>query len=138
MTAMSSLTNLAVKIGINAVALWVAAWLVDGIGLAEGDSTFASKFTTVLLVALVFGVVNAVVKPIAKFFSFPVIVLTLGLFTFILNAFMLQLTEWIAEPLGLDFTITDFFWDAVIGALVITLVSMILNFVIPDADGDDR
>lgn len=138
MTAMSSLTNLAVKIGINAVALWVAAWLVDGIGLAEGDSTFASKFTTVLLVALVFGVVNAVVKPIAKFFSFPVIVLTLGLFTFILNAFMLQLTEWIAEPLGLDFTITDFFWDAVIGALVITLVSMVLNFVIPDADGDDR
>ena len=60
--------------------------------------------------------------------------LTLGLFTFIVNAFMLQLTEWISEPLGLSFSIDQFFWDAVIGALIVTVVSMVLNFVIPDGD----
>lgn len=128
------MVNLALKIGVNAVALWVAAFLVDGITLAEDSSTFASRFTTVLLVAVLFGVINAVVKPIAKFLSFPAIVLTLGLFTFIVNAFMLQLTEWISEPLGLSFAIRDFFWDAVIGALIVTIVSMVLNFVIPDGD----
>lgn len=128
------MVNLAIKIGVNAVALWVAAFLVDGITLAEDSSTFASRFTTVLLVAVLFGVINAVVKPIAKLLSFPAIVLTLGLFTFIVNAFMLQLTEWISEPLGLSFGIRDFFWDAVIGALIVTVVSMVLNFVIPDGD----
>ena len=62
------------------------------------------------------------------------IILTLGLFTFIVNAFMLQLTEWIAKPLGLSFTIDHFFWDAVLGALVVTIVSMVLNWVLPDDD----
>lgn len=128
------MVNLAVKIAVNAVALWVAAFLVGGIKLAEDGSTFASRFTTVLLVAVLFGLINAVVKPIAKLLSFPAIVLTLGLFTFIVNAFMLQLTEWISEPLGLSFSIDHFFWDAVIGALIVTVVSMVLNFVIPDGD----
>jgi len=82
----------------------------------------------------VFGIINAVVKPIAKLLSFPFIILTLGLFTFIVNAFMLQLTEWLAGPLGLSFTIAHFFWDAVLGALIITIVSMVLGWVIPDHD----
>jgi putative membrane protein len=121
-----------IKVGINAVALWVAAWLVPGITFGEGK--FGSKFATILLVAVVFGVINAVVKPIAKLLSFPFIILTLGLFTFIVNAFMLQLTEWLADPLGLSFTIAHFFWDAVLGALIITIVSMVLGWVIPDHD----
>lgn len=124
--------SILIKIAINAVALWVAAWLLPGISFGAGK--FGSKFATVVLVALVFGLVNTVVKPIAKLLSFPFIVLTLGLFTFILNAFMLQLTEWISGPLGLSFTIDHFFWDAVLGALVITVVSMILHWVIPDRD----
>lgn len=128
------MVNLVVKIAVNAVALWVAAFLVNGIRLADDGSTFASRFTTVVLVAALFGLVNAVVKPIAKLLSFPAIVLTLGLFTFIVNAFMLQITEWISEPLGLSFSIDHFFWDAVIGALIVTVVSMVLNFVIPDGD----
>ncbi len=130
------MVNLLIKIGVNAVALWVAAYLVDGLKLAEDDSTFAAKFTTVVLVAVVFGLINAVVKPIAKVLSFPAIVLTLGLFTFIVNAFMLQLTEWVSTPLGLSFAIDAFFWDAVLGALVITIVSMVLNFVLPDRDDE--
>ena len=131
------MVNLAVKIAVNAVALWVAAFLVGGIKLAEDGSTFASRFTTVVLVAVLFGLINAVVKPIAKLLSFPAIVLTLGLFTFVVNAFLLQLTEWIASPLGLDFEITKFWWDAVIGALVITIVSMILNWVLPEKEDLD-
>ena len=123
-----------IKIAVNAVALWVAAWLLSGISFGEGK--FGSKFATVVLVAIVFGIVNAVVKPIAKLLSFPFIILTLGLFTFIVNAFMLQLTEWIADPLGLSFHIDHFFWDAVLGALIITVVSMILHWVIPDRDED--
>lgn len=126
--------NFLIRTGVNAVALWVAAWLVDGIVLAGDDTTFASKFTTVILVALVFGVVNAVVKPIAKVLAFPAIVLTLGLFTFIVNAFLLQLTEWLSQPLGLSFVITNFWWDAVIGALIITVVSMVLSWVLPEKE----
>src|SRR5690242_4291878 len=123
-----------IKIGVNALALWVAAWLLPGISFGEGK--FGSKFATVVLVALVFGLVNAVVKPIAKLLSFPFIILTLGLFTFIVNAFMLQITEWIADPLGLSFTIDHFFWDAVLGAIIITIVSMVLGWVLPDGDDD--
>jgi putative membrane protein len=121
-----------IKVGVNAVALWVAAWLVPGITFGEGK--FGSKFATIVLVAVVFGVINAVVKPIAKLLSFPFIILTLGLFTFVVNAFMLQLTEWVADPLGLSFTIAHFFWDAVLGALIITIVSIVLGWVIPDHD----
>ena len=80
------MTNFLIRTGVNAVALWVAAWLIDGIHLADGDATFASKFATIVLVALIFGVVNAVVKPIAKVLTFPFIVLTLGLFTFVETA----------------------------------------------------
>lgn len=128
------MTNFLIRTAINAVALWVAAWLVDGIVLAEDGTTFASNFTTIILVALIFGLVNAVVKPIAKFLAFPAIVLTLGLFTFIVNAFLLQLTEWISEPLGLSFVIDAFWWDAVIGALIITIVSMVLSWILPEPD----
>ncbi len=131
------MTNFLIRTGVNAVALWVAAILLDGIVLAEDDTTFASKFTTIILVALIFGVVNAVVKPIAKVLAFPAIVLTLGLFTFIVNAFLLQLTEWIADPLGLSFVITKFWWDAVLGALIITIVSMVLNWVLPEKEDLD-
>lgn len=121
-----------IKIGVNALALWVAAWLLPGISFGEGK--FGSKFATVILVALVFGLVNAVVKPIAKLLSFPFIILTLGLFTFIVNALMLQITEWIADPLGLSFTINHFFWEAVLGAIIITIVSMVAHWVVPDGD----
>jgi putative membrane protein len=121
-----------IKIAVNAVALWVAAWIVEGISFGGGK--FGSKFATVVLVALIFGLVNTFIKPVVKFFSLPFILLTLGLFTFIVNAFMLQLTEWLAKPLGLSFTIDHFWWDAIWGAVIITIVSMILNWVVPDGD----
>lgn len=126
------MTNFLVKVGVNAVALWIAAVVVSGINLADASHTWTSKTVTIVLVALIFGLVNAVVRPIAKLLSFPFIVLTLGLFTFIVNALMLELTAAISKPLGLSFTIQHFFWDAVMGAVIITLVSMVLNLVLPD------
>lgn len=122
-----------IKTVVNGIALWVAALAVTGIRLGD-DPELSTRIVTVLLVALVFGVVNAVIKPIVSLFSFPFIILTLGLFTLVINAFMLQVTEWIAEPLGLEFSIDAFWWDAVIGAIVITLVSMVLNVLLPDGD----
>lgn len=126
--------NMLVKVGVNAVALWVAALVVQGVNLGEAGKSFGNQLLTVVLVAVVFGIINAVVKPIATFFSFPAIIVTLGLFTFIVNAFMLQITEWIAAKVGLAFSIDHFFWNAVMAALVITLVSMVLNLVLPDDD----
>lgn len=128
--------NFLIKTGINAIALWVAALVVSGINLAEDQAAWTSKVVTVVLVALLFGLVNAILGPIARFLSFPARVITLGLFTFVVNAFLLQVTEWISEPLGLSFVIDKFFWDAVFAAVVITLVSWVLSMILPD--GDDR
>jgi putative membrane protein len=127
-------TNFLIRVIANAAALWVAALLVSGIDLAQGDSTWTTKLVTVLLVALVFGVVNAFIRPIVKLLSLPLLVLTLGLFTFIVNAFMLQITEWLSGPLGLDFHIQSFFWDAVMAAVIITVVSWAVSVLLPSSD----
>ena len=126
--------NFLVRVGINAVALWVAALVVPGVELGETGSAWTARVVTIVLVALLFGLINAVIRPIAKFFSFPFIVLTLGLFTFVVNAFMLQITEWISDAVGLSFHIEHFWWDAVLAAVVITLVSWVLSVVLPDDD----
>ncbi len=126
--------NFLIRVVVNGLALWLAALVLPGVNLATGDSSWTNKLLTVLFVALVFGVINAFVKPIVKLLSLPFIVLTLGLFTFIVNAFMLQITEWICDWLNLDFTIDEFFWDAVLAAIVITFVSWLLNIVLPDDD----
>jgi len=105
--------------------------------LKKGVSSLATIGATAPFVGLlgtVVGVINAFVKPIAKLLSLPFIVLTLGLFIFVVNAFMLQITEWISDAVGLSFTIDHFFWDAVLAAIVITLVSWVLNIVLPEDD----
>jgi putative membrane protein len=123
------LADFAVKTVINGIALWIAAWLVPGIRLPGGDTWDIVR--TVVIVALIFGIINAFVRPIAKIVSLPFIILTLGLFVFIVNALMLQLTSWVAGQFSLAFHVDHFFWDAVLGALVITFVSMILGFFNP-------
>ena len=129
-----AVTNFLIRVGINAVALWVAALVVPGIDLAEDQSAWTAKVVTIVLVALVFGLVNAVIKPVVSFFSFPFVIVTLGLFTFVVNALMLQITEWIGSAVGLSFRIDEFFWDAVLAAVVITLVSWVLSVLLPDDD----
>lgn len=121
------LVNFAIQTVINGVALWVAAWAVPGITFGSG--TAGAVIRTVLVVALIFGLVNALVRPLAKVLTLPFIILTLGLFVFVVNALMLQLTSWLADRFDLAFHVEHFFWDAVLGALIITVVSMVLGFL---------
>ncbi len=122
------LINFAIQTVINGIALWVAAWAVPGIAFGTASSS-TKVVLTVLGVALIFGVVNAVLRPLAQIISLPLIILTLGLFIFIVNALMLALTSWVAGQLDLAFTVDHFFWDAVWGSLIITFVSMVLGFL---------
>ncbi|WP_030319490.1 phage holin family protein [Streptomyces sp. NRRL B-3229] len=123
--------NFLVKTIANAGALAVAVWLLDKITLT-GDST-SKKVWTLILVALVFGLVNFLVKPIVQVLTFPLFLLTLGLFTLIVNALMLLLTSWLADKLDLSFHVEGF-WTAVLGGLIISIVSWALHIVLPDED----
>jgi putative membrane protein len=118
--------NFAIQTVINGVALAVAAWVVPGITVGNGRATSATV-VTLLVVALIFGLVNAIVRPLTKLLTLPLIILTLGLFIFVVNALMLQFTSWLAGVLGVGFHVQHFFWDAVLGALIVTLVSMVLG-----------
>jgi putative membrane protein len=123
--------NFLVKTIANAGALWVAVWLLQDITLT-GDST-GKKAWTLILVALLFGLVNFVVKPVVKLLTLPLFILTLGLITLVINALMLLLTSWLADKLDLGFHV-DGFWTAVLGALIISVVSWALNLALPDKD----
>ncbi|WP_182524973.1 phage holin family protein [Nocardioides dongkuii] len=123
----------------NTVALAVAAWLIDGIrftGPSSGRAELEEKIVPLLLVALILGIVTSFVKPVLKVLSIPFIVLTLGLFLLVINAAMLGLTSWVAEQLDIGFRVTGF-WSAVGGAIVITLVTWVVDGVIDD-DGPRR
>lgn len=111
---------------VNALALAFAAWLLPGIRLTGPDQA-----VHLLVVALIFGVVDAIVRPVVKLLSLPFIVLTLGLLIFVINALMLLLTEWISSQVGLGFHV-DGFWTAVVGAVVISIASWVLEAVLPD------
>ena len=111
---------------VNAAALAAAAWIFSGISVGSDGADTTDQAITLLLVAALFGVINAIVTPIVKLLSLPFIVLTLGLFLLVVNALMLMLTAAIADALDIDFTV-DGFWTAVGGGLVISLVGMALN-----------
>jgi putative membrane protein len=112
---------------INAVALLITAWVIPGIHLgAAGPHPTTNDWVTLLIVALIFGLVNAVIRPILILLSLPLEIITLGLFTFVINAFMLLLTSWIAQGMGLGFRV-DKFLSALLGALIISIVSFVLS-----------
>jgi putative membrane protein len=112
------------RIVITAIALWAATRLVSGI-------TFHGNWIGLAGVALVFGVLNSFVRPILTFLSFPLLIVTLGLFTFVLNAVMLLLTSALASRLGIDFHVAGF-WPAFWGAIVVGIVSFLLSIFLPD------
>ncbi|MFG3379204.1 phage holin family protein [Streptomyces sp. NPDC047999] len=123
--------NFAVKTLANAGALLVAIWLVQDITLT-GDST-GKKALSLILVALIFGLVNFFVKPVLQVLTLPLFILTLGLITLVVNALMLMLTSWLADQFDLNFHVEGF-WTAVLGGLIISIVSWALNVVLPDGD----
>ncbi|MGI8578855.1 MAG: phage holin family protein [Nocardioidaceae bacterium] len=122
------MTTWIVRVITNALALAFAAWLFTGIsvnGHSQGD-----RILTVVVVALIFGIINEFVRPIVAILSLPLYLLTLGLFFFVVNALMLLLTSWIAGQLSIGFHV-DGFWTAVLGSIVITVVSWLIGLVSP-------
>lgn len=115
--------KLLIRLAITAAALWVAVWLIPGLDFEGGVLGF------ILVAALVLAA-NAIVKPILSIFSFPLILLTLGLFLLVINALVLQLVVWLSSQLDLGLTSTGFFWATFLGALVISLVRMILDAIL--------
>ncbi len=109
---------------INAAAIFLAIRFVPGISLQSG-------WTSVIWLALIFGLVNALLSPLLKFLTCPLIILTLGLFTLVINTFLLWLTGQIGYLFGIGLTI-DGFWPALLGGIVVTVVSVVLTMILHD------
>ena len=118
-----------IRIAVVAVALWVATLVVPGIGVTAG--TPATRLLTLVGVALIFGLVNAVVKPVVQVLGCAFYILTLGLFALVVNALLFLLVGWLAGVVGLPFVV-DGFVAAFFGAIVVGVVSFLLHVVIPD------
>jgi putative membrane protein len=119
----------------HAAALAVAAWLVPGVrfdGPSSGVAEWQEKVVPLLLVALILGLVSATVEPVVKLLSLPFIIVTIGLFLLVINALMLMLTGWVARQFDIGFHV-DGFWAALLGSIVITLVTGFIDLI----DGDD-
>jgi len=114
-----------IRLIVNAAALWVATRLVPGVSYEGGA-------LPLLGVALVFGVVNAFIRPVTKILTFPLIIVTLGVFALVVNGLMLWLTSSLSSALGLGFHVSGF-WASFWGALVVSIVSTLLSMLIRDS-----
>lgn len=130
--------SLFVRVIVNALALWIASWILPGLDISTTATTGAVANSGVtqgtdtigiilayLFIGLIFGLVNALVKPLVSLLSLPITILTLGLFTIVINAAMLYLTSWLSSYTPVHFTIDSFFWTAVFAAIIITVVSLV-------------
>jgi putative membrane protein len=118
-----------IRIVLNAVAVWVATLIVGGVHVTTHST--AGKIGTLLVVGAIFGLVNAVIKPVAKLLSLPLIILTLGLFALVVNALLFWLTAAVSSGIGAPFEV-DGFSSAFWGAIVVSLVSWALSIVVKD------
>lgn len=116
------MSKLLVRWVCNVIALFLAAWILSGI-------SYGDQWWTLFIAAAVFTLVNAWVKPILTVLSIPFIVVTLGLFYFLINVLMLYITDWIVP----DFEIKTFWW-AVLGAIIVSIINGLLNMFLPDDD----
>jgi putative membrane protein len=131
------------RVLVNALAIWVAAWILPGMGIAADPavvaavgSPTAAAVLAYLFVGLVFGVVNAVVRPVLSLLSLPITCLTLGLFAIVVNAAMLWLTSWLSSFTPLQLRIDEFWWTAVLATLIIGAVSLVMGWIVPDRERD--
>ena len=127
--------RLILRLLANAAALAVATFLLGGITLT--GSSLTNKVLALLIVALIFGILNAIVKPIFALVTAPLLLLTLGLFLIVINACMLLLTSWIAGKVSLGWHVSGF-WTAVLGALIVSIVSFVLNAFLHDKNERPR
>jgi putative membrane protein len=126
------------RVLINGLALWVASWILPGLDISTSATTDAVAQTGIsqgtdvagtalayVFIGLIFGLVNAFIRPLVSFLSLPITILTLGLFTIVISAAMLYLTSWISSFTPVHFTIDSFFWTAVLAAIIITMISLV-------------
>jgi len=118
--------RLLIRLLINAAALWVAVRIVPGV-------SFAGDTRLLFVVALIFGVLNASLKPLLMILTLPFLLITLGLFTFVLNAFLLMITSALSGAMGLGFHVEGFM-AAFLGALVVSIVSILLSMFVSRSD----
>jgi putative membrane protein len=116
--------KLVFRVIINTVAIWIAAILVPGI-------TLTSDVLSWLVVAVIFGLINALIKPLVKLLTLPLNVMTLGLFTLVINALMLMLTAFVTDILVIEGAVFGFV-PALMGSIIISIVSTLLNWLIKD------
>ncbi|MPV50599.1 MULTISPECIES: phage holin family protein [unclassified Pseudactinotalea] len=114
----------------NGVAIWLASELLAGVAV-NSDETWQSTVLVIGIISLIFTLINSIVKPVVKIVTFPLYILTLGLFFVIVNAAMLLLTSWISSHTRFGLSI-DNFGTAVLGALIISIVSAIIIAILPD------
>lgn len=126
---MSNALALTIRVAVVAVSLWVATLIIPGIDNSAGTTT--SRAGTLVAVALIFGLVNAVLKPLIKVVGCPLYILTLGLVGLVVNALLFLLVGAIADGVGLPFTVNGF-GAAFFGAIVVAVVGFVLHVVIPD------
>jgi putative membrane protein len=122
-----------VRLAISAVALWISTLLISGVHLTT-DST-GKKILTLVVVAIIFGLVNMFLRPIIKTLGCGLYVLTLGLIAIVVNGALFLLVSWIAGELSLPFHVDNFWPSAIFGALVVGIVSWLLGLVVPDGGG---
>ncbi len=118
------MTKFILRWAINAVALYLVVLIVPGIHLASG-------WLSVIWLALIFGLVNAFLRPLLNLLTCPLIILTLGLFTLLINTFLFWLTSQIGQFVGIEMTI-DGFWPAFLGGLVVSVVSVVMSMILKD------
>ncbi len=118
--------KLLLRVLINAVALWLTAMIYPGITLS------GAFFPDLLVVAIVFGLVNALIRPLVLLLTLPITCLTLGLFTLVINALMLWLTAWISPNFTVEGSLLTGFFNALIGSIIISIISMVLSWFLPD------
>lgn len=120
------MTRFILRWAINAIALYLAILILPGIDLRSG-------LVSILWLALIFGLVNALFRPLLNFLTCPLIMLTLGLFTLVINTFLFWLTSVIGQSFGLDLIISDpVWWNAFLGGLVVSIVSVIMTLILKD------
>jgi putative membrane protein len=121
-----------IRTALTGFALWVVTLVVHGIYFVGGDTTL-QRVGIILVVAVIFGVVNAVIKPVVQFLSIPLYILTLGLIHIVINALMLWITSWIThETTHWGLQVDQFWWTAIWGAIVLSIVSWGLSLIVPD------
>jgi putative membrane protein len=120
------------RAALTGVALWVVTLIVPGISFVGGDTTVA-RVGIIFVVAVIFGLVNAIIKPVVQLISIPLYILTLGLFHIVVNALMLSITSWITEhTTHWGLYIEDFWWTAIWAAIVLSVVSWVLSLIAGD------